>query len=159
MPHADYLYKPNSSVDGQWNGAWGILRAYNGTRGLEPDLITTPNNPTGKINAPLNGSDFDGFCPRSAPLKSISVTAVTAQNALPGGTLVYNNRPGNGGQLHDPTAILYFRTEDLDALGKLKPGAVIQTWVDAGDHDTVRDGKEPQDYGHSFIFLNYTLTH
>jgi hypothetical protein len=136
LPHADYLYKPSSSVDGQWNGVWGIMRSYNGTRGLQPDLVTTPNNPTGKINAPLNDSEFNGFCPRAAPLKSFSVAAVAAQNALPGGTIVYNNRPGNGGQLHDPTGILYVRSSDLDAAGKLKPGVPVEPLVlraNAGD--------------------------
>jgi hypothetical protein len=39
--------------------------------------------------------------------------------------------------------------------GKLMPGAVLQTWVNAGDFERVRDGKAPTSYGHSFIFLNY----
>jgi hypothetical protein len=39
--------------------------------------------------------------------------------------------------------------------GKLKPGAVIQAWEDANDHDRVRDGKPPNGTGHSFIFLHY----
>jgi hypothetical protein len=39
--------------------------------------------------------------------------------------------------------------------GKLKPGAVIQAWVDAKDHDKVRDGKPDGVSGHSFIFLHY----
>jgi hypothetical protein len=39
--------------------------------------------------------------------------------------------------------------------GKLKPGAVIQTWVDAADYPRVRDGKPSEGTGHSFIFLHY----
>ena len=39
--------------------------------------------------------------------------------------------------------------------GKLKPGAVLQGWVVASDYERVRDGKEPTNLGHSFIFLNY----
>jgi len=39
--------------------------------------------------------------------------------------------------------------------GKLKPGAVIQAWVDAADFTSVRDGGEAPSGGHSFIFLNY----
>jgi hypothetical protein len=39
--------------------------------------------------------------------------------------------------------------------GRLRPGAVIQTWRVAADFDRVRDGHEPSSYGHSFIFLNY----
>jgi hypothetical protein len=42
--------------------------------------------------------------------------------------------------------------------GKLKPGAVVQTWEDPKDFDRVRDGKSPLSYGHSFVFLNYTYT-
>jgi hypothetical protein len=39
--------------------------------------------------------------------------------------------------------------------GKLKPGAVIQAWGDAKDHDRVRDGNPEFASGHSFIFLHY----
>jgi hypothetical protein len=39
--------------------------------------------------------------------------------------------------------------------GKLKPGAVIQAWIDAKDHDKVRDGNTDGVSGHSFIFLHY----
>ena len=39
--------------------------------------------------------------------------------------------------------------------GKLKPGAVVQGWVDAADYPLVRDGKAPKGKGHSFIFLHY----
>ena len=36
--------------------------------------------------------------------------------ALPGGKLIYNSRAGNGGALNDPTAIMYFRSADIDCL-------------------------------------------
>ena len=42
-----------------------------------------------------------GICPTTAPNRNISVTAVNA-SALPGGTLVYNSRPGNGGNTERP---------------------------------------------------------
>jgi hypothetical protein len=42
--------------------------------------------------------------------------------------------------------------------GKLKPGAVIQAWKNAGDHDKVRDGDSRGVSGHSFIFLHYVKT-
>jgi hypothetical protein len=67
-----------------------------------------------------------GFCPSTAPTRTFNVTAVTAQQALPGGTLVYNARPNNGGPLNDPTAILYVRTSDLDSLNKLKAGVPVE---------------------------------
>ena len=39
--------------------------------------------------------------------------------------------------------------------GKLKPGAVVQGWVDAEDFTRVRNGDTPKGLGHSFIFLHY----
>ena len=44
--------------------------------------------------------------------------------------------------------------------GKLKPGAVIQTWKTMSDYERVRDGDAVVDgsYGHSFIFLNYVYS-
>ena len=136
-PFVDYLYKPGSSVDNQWNGTWGLLRAYRGAAGIQSDLQLLPNNPTGSAKAADNKKDFNGTCPAAAPSRKFSVTAVTAQNALPGGTLVYNNRTNQGGKLHDPTAILYVRTNDIDAAtGKLKAGVPVEPLVlraNAGD--------------------------
>ena len=133
-PFADYLYQNGSSTDGLWNGLWGLVRTYNGGMGLQPDLQTLPSNPDGKA-PPADGRLFAGVCPRSAPRRNFSVTAITAQQALSGGTLVYNPRAGNGGQLHDPTAILYVRSSDLKN-GKLKAGVPIEPLVlraNAGD--------------------------
>ncbi len=136
-PFVDYLYQPGSSVDNQWNGTWGLLRAYRGAAGLQPDLQLLPSNPTGMAKAATNNKDFQGTCPVAAPSRKFSVTAVAAQNALPGGTLVYNNRTNQGGVLHDPTAILYVRTNDVDAAtGKLKAGVPVEPLVlraNAGD--------------------------
>jgi len=136
-PFVDYLYQPGSSVDNQWNGVWGLLRAYRGAAGLQPDLQLLPNNPTGSAKAAVNKKDFNGTCPVAAPSRKFSVTAVTAQNALPGGTLVYNERMNQGGKLHDPTAIMYVRTTDIDAAtGKLKAGVPVEPLVlraNAGD--------------------------
>jgi hypothetical protein len=69
-----------------------------------------------------------GICPLNAPRRNISVTAVTAA-ALPGGKLVYNSRPGLGGTLNDPTAIMFFRSSDIDAYGKVKAGVPIEPLV------------------------------
>jgi hypothetical protein len=69
-----------------------------------------------------------GICPTNAPKRSISVTAVGA-SALPGGKLIYNSRAGNGGALNDPTAIMYFRSQDIDAFGKVKAGVPIEPLV------------------------------
>jgi hypothetical protein len=56
------------------------------------------------------------------------VTAVNAY-ALPAGKLIYNSRAGNGGALNDPTAIMYFRSEDVDPYGNVKAGVPIEPLV------------------------------
>jgi len=221
-PFIDYLYQNDASVDGQWNGIWGIMRVYNGRPGLKADLMTLPNNTEGAAPLSSNDSSFrtdpnrptgvtdykdtsdssvssdtttttdttymspdmqadmtasstqasstqtsdattadgttttdsSGFttftsktvvmsnptdfstgksvstsiCPSNAPKRTINVTAVSAA-ALPGGKLIYNSRAGNGGALNDPTAIMYFRNEDLDAYGKVKAGVPIEPLV------------------------------
>lgn len=205
-PFIDYLYQNNASVDGQWNGLWGILRVYNGRAGLRSDLQALPNNLEGAAPVSTNDSAFPtdsefptgvtdykdttdasvdsdtrtttdtrfmspdmqadsertgsldgaegfaaptgtrsvvmslptdfstgktvatGICPVDAPRRTIRVTAVSAA-ALPGGKLIYNSRAGNGGALNDPTAIMYFRSEDIDAYGNVKPGVPIEPLV------------------------------
>ena len=199
-PFIDYLYQNNASVDGQWNGVWGIFRVYNGRKGLLTDLMALPNNTEGAAQLSANDSSFTtdsefpngvtdykdttdasveadtavttdtklmspdmvkdineggaamegggtktvvtarptdfatgktvatGICPGNAPRRNISVTAVNA-SALPGGKLVYNSRPGNGGALNDPTAIMYFRSSDIDAFGTVKAGVPIEPLV------------------------------
>jgi len=195
-PFIDYLYQNSASVDGQWNGVWGLLRVYNGRAGLQTDLLTLPNNTEGAAPLSTNDASFEtdidfptgltdykdftdasvtadtttttntkfmspdmtndlagaglialqpivmslptdfatgkslaaGVCPGTAPKRSISVTAVTA-SALPGGKLIYNSRAGNGGALNDPTAIMYFRSADIDSFGKVKAGVPIEPLV------------------------------
>ena len=39
--------------------------------------------------------------------------------------------------------------------GKLKPGAVLQTWKKKSDYTNVKNGDKPESIGHSFIFLKY----
>jgi hypothetical protein len=133
-PIQDHLYRTNSSNDGQWTGVWGLLRAY---RNNQQDLLPLPNNPAGqRINNP---QDFDGICPRTAPVRQFNVSAITAA-ALPGGTLVYNPRtgnfPGHPGPLNDPTALIYANSADLDNNGRLRAGVPVEPLVlraNAGD--------------------------
>jgi hypothetical protein len=206
-PFVDYLYQNSASVDGQWNGVWGLFRVYNGRIGLKTDLLALPNNAAGAADLSTNDSAFTpdtefptgvtdykdttdasvdmdtmttvdtkfmspemvadinsgtvsstqtftesgfmlstsivtalptdfatgksiatGICPWNAPRRNISVTAVNA-SALPGGKLIYNSRAGNGGALNDPTAIMYFRSSDIDAYGKVKAGVPIEPLV------------------------------
>ena len=211
-PFIDYLYQNSASVDGQWNGVWGLMRVYNGRMGLKTDLLTLPNNIEGAAALTTNDSAFPidstfltgatdyldstdssvttdsklttdstlmsptmlgtestalspdlgmaavttdstlistqlssiytsnptdfatgkivaaGICPGTAPKRTINVTAVNAF-ALPAGKLIYNSRAGNGGALNDPTAIMYFRSEDIDAYGNVKAGVPIEPLV------------------------------
>lgn len=124
---ADYLYQPGKGVDDQWNGLWGLMRVY-ATKKV--DLLELPNNPKSNTLDFSNQGDFDGVCPKVAPKRTYKVTATTARKALPGGTLVYNPREANGGKLHDPTAILFFRSDDLDpTTGVIKPHVLIEPLV------------------------------
>jgi hypothetical protein len=130
----DYLYLPGEATDDLWNGLWGIMRAYNSK---QTDLQTLPNNANGFGPAVSNPGDFNGVCPKTAPVKDFDITAVTAHDALPERTLVYNSRTNLDGKLHDPTAIMFFRTEDLDSTTrKLKTGVPIEPLIlraNAGD--------------------------
>jgi hypothetical protein len=134
-PTADYLYKPGSSVDDQWNGLWGLLRVYKSSQG---DLLALPSNPAGGPSPYMGG--FSGPCPNTAPSKYFSVTAISASTALPGGKLVYNSRTNQGGALNDPTAILYVKSSDLTKSNTLAAGVPIEPLVlraNAGDCITV----------------------
>ena len=79
-----------------------------------------------------NPSDFNGVCPRTAPVRKFDVTAISAA-ALPGGKLIYNPRVGNfggnPGPLNDPTALIYANSSDLDVAGALKPGVPVEPLV------------------------------
>src|SRR6185295_12281039 len=57
-PFIDYLYQNNASVDGQWNGVWGIFRVYNGRFALQADLSALPNNVVGAAPLSTNDSSF-----------------------------------------------------------------------------------------------------
>jgi hypothetical protein len=94
------------------------------------DLLELPNNPKSNTLDFSNQGDFNGVCPKVAAVRSYKVTATTARRALPGGTLVYNPRDANGGRLHDPTAIIFFRSEDLDpTTGVIKPHVLIEPLI------------------------------
>ncbi|HEY9283716.1 MAG TPA: hypothetical protein VIP46_09710, partial [Pyrinomonadaceae bacterium] len=124
----DFLYRPGAASDDQWNGLWGIMRAYSSAR---RDLVVLPNNPNGFGPAASNAGDFTGVCPRAAPRRDYEVHAYYARDILPRARLEFTGqngwnftvtRPGGGaaetGPLNDPTAILYVRREDIGADGK-----------------------------------------
>jgi hypothetical protein len=128
----DYLYR-GASTDDLWNGMWGLMRVFDGKAGIKPNLQPLPSNPTGTAPQFLNSFEFSGVCPISASPRSYTVVATTAAAALPNGTLVYNGREG----LNDPTAVMYFRSTDLDSkTGKLKTGIPVEPLIlraNAGD--------------------------
>ncbi|HEX2645449.1 MAG TPA: copper oxidase [Thermoanaerobaculia bacterium] len=122
---SDRLWSAGSSTDDFWNGLWGVLRSYTG---LRPDLFALPDNSDGRgpIDPTVSGA-YDFSCPKTAPVRTFDVSAVTAAAALPSGKLFYNNRTdGAFGPLWDPTSILYVRSGDLDVTGKLKPALSIR---------------------------------
>ena len=58
-PNGDYLYSLDASLEGYWNGIWGVMRNYSNSRS---DLFALPNNP--QPMAARNTVAFDGICPR-----------------------------------------------------------------------------------------------
>jgi hypothetical protein len=124
---ADYLYRAGSATDDLWNGTWGILRSYvRGNTGLR-DL---PYNTGGNFTV-ANIGDFRGICPKTAPVRNYDVTAVSAATGITGGTLKYNTRTGAAGvgPLHDPTAIIYTHTYNLDTNGVMDPNQPVEPLV------------------------------
>jgi manganese oxidase len=137
---SDYLYTSDSSHEGFWTGSWGVMRTYETAR---PDLANLPNNPRGVPISITNRNQFNGVCPKSAPVRSYDITAVAVNKVINtpyntsiipadasafmhvggpldanGGTLRYNSRGtllsnGEQGPLHDPTALVYIPTSDL----------------------------------------------
>src|SRR6185503_13764963 len=99
---------------------------------FESDLFAFPITTTIVTSLPTDFATGKGFltgvCPGTAPKRTINVTAVNAL-ALPGGKLVYHSRAGNGGALNDPTEIMYFRSSDIDNLGRVKFGVPIEPLV------------------------------
>ena len=163
----DRMYTIDSSQDGLWNGAWGVLRSMNLRDAANDQLIPLPNNPKPTVLAPEQGVDIGNSCPAKVAIRHYHVAAVLANQALTnalgvtippaapgsqlnpnGGTLVYNPRATTisieiwddekkayrtetygSGPLHDPTAILFVRNEDLDAKGMIKPGRPVEPLV------------------------------
>jgi hypothetical protein len=137
---SDYLYQTDANFSGQEDGMWGLLRAYNAP---QPDLPLLPSNPRPPAQA--------AACPADARHVPFNVSAVTAAAALPydpantptddvntevlrRGSLRYNSR--TGGPITQPDAILYVRSENLDASHRLKPGVPVEPLIlraSAGD--------------------------
>jgi hypothetical protein len=129
---ADFYYAADTSNTGNWNGEWGLLRAYNNRQG---NLVQLPNNLQGTGNPVfVNDNNFrrnptanqPGMCPITSRLVNFDISVVRASDvltttALGQKTLFYNSRAatipnfdlaglilqGGQGPLHDPTALMY----------------------------------------------------
>jgi len=123
----DYLYATDATRDGMWLGTWGILRSYGKNR---TDLMPLPDSgKPGKGNQFTNNKDFDGVCPRAAPVTSFDVTAVLANEVLPnnlGVTIPSNAAPvDNVGGVLDPaggTLVYNRRTTNVPSVTVNEPG-------------------------------------
>jgi manganese oxidase len=137
---SDYLYAWDGSQEGFWTGTWGVLRSY---ERAQRNLFELPNNPRRVPITIANRGEFNGVCPVDSEVVTYDLTAVTVNSVLKtpfgtsiipeddsagmheggpldpaGGTLRYNTRGvrlsnGERGPLHDPTALLYVPTDDL----------------------------------------------
>ncbi len=160
---ADYAYALDSSMDGYWSGMWGIMRSYNQNRndlfklpnGLGLPLQVNNRNQFNGIcpsTAPVRPYDVTAVLANDVLPANANVTI---QDICPGpdcvlaghvgpapagdGTLVYNPRTtavgGFTGPLHDPTAVLWFRTADLTfdpVTGRpngLQPGTPVEPLI------------------------------
>lgn len=155
---ADHAYVHNTSQDGWWSGTWGILRTYNNAQndlfqlpgsqlpvkiGNEQEFNgvcpTTALVRQYDITAVLANTALGNAVGATIPPNNNPTDNVGGPLNPAGGTLVYNPRstqlappPGGSpkrGPLHDPTAILYVRTADLGADGKLLPGKPVEPLV------------------------------
>jgi manganese oxidase len=155
----DFRYAPGVATDDQWNGMWGILRAYRGSQpatgggGIEPGgievagvegtgekeeiptLLPLPNNADGRSSVstagvPEGSTSGVAVCPAGATTKVWNVSAYLARDLLADATLVYNPRTNVGGRLEDPTAIMYVRDDDVDpSTQKLKPEFKVEPLI------------------------------
>jgi hypothetical protein len=134
---SDYLYLASGDTDGVANGLWGLLRSY---RGPTDKLHPLPGNlPT---DDPRQRQEvaalFRNEGPVNRPVRKYDVTAVVARDVLRGPDaahgLVFNAQPGTA--VFDADALVYVRSDDLDASGKLRPGLTLEPLVlraNAGD--------------------------
>ncbi|HEV7674095.1 MAG TPA: multicopper oxidase domain-containing protein [Candidatus Angelobacter sp.] len=78
---ADFLYEPGASEDDQWNGLWGLIRAYNGVR---TDLQVVPNNTNGgKQNTTTNVDSFSTAATTSKVGCCAKFTTASADSGAP----------------------------------------------------------------------------
>ncbi|MCB1037686.1 MAG: hypothetical protein KDD47_27890, partial [Acidobacteria bacterium] len=84
----DFLYKPTSAAEWQWEGDWGLLRLYRGRDSFGPadPLEALPSNPDGRYGTGTDGSDADNGYRTTDPTRTIPSFNDIAE-ATPSGTL------------------------------------------------------------------------
>ncbi len=134
----DYLYSPSLDDTGVANGMWGIFRAY------DPNKLANKLQPLTSNPVKPNNNVTYATCPANAQSRTFNLTAVTAQKALsiispvpglnpPQGQILFNSR---GQTLRSKIGVMYVRSEDLDAQGRLKAGTPVEPLIlraNAGD--------------------------
>jgi manganese oxidase len=127
----DYLYSPSFDESGISNGMWGIFRSYDPDAAANDPIlkkvVPLPNNPIAP-GSPVSYAP----CPAGQQPTVFNITAVTAQAALPGGSIVFNDR---GSKLQNKLGIMYVQTADLTN-GKLNAGVPVEPLIlraNAGD--------------------------
>lgn len=118
----DYLYH-YGTTDALWNGAWGILRAYDKPGSVDPvsqqllsnvlqPLDETVTAETSGLNKLIQSLLAANSCPFNSKQRTYNVQVWAARDLLPGKTLVYNKRAG----ITDPTALMYVHAGDVAGL-------------------------------------------
>jgi hypothetical protein len=135
-PFADYFYSPSSDTVGLNNGLWGIMRAYGAKLPGDPTTLgwvkPLPNNPEPGGAGIDFTAEYQKAITAGGPTREFKVTAVTAsviQNGPLKGELVYNGRyPGL--ERATNAAVIYVRSDDLEAGGKkLKGGVSVEPLI------------------------------
>jgi hypothetical protein len=101
---ADFLYG-SGATDNLWNGMWGIMREYRGTR---PGLQPLPANGNGVVSSSDPGLRSD-FCPSFAPQKHLYVEAWLATDLVGANGILYNTTFG----LKDPAGIVFVEHDNV----------------------------------------------
>jgi hypothetical protein len=101
---ADFLYG-SGATDNLWNGMWGIMREYKGTR---PGLQPLPSNLNGIVSSSDPGLRTD-FCPAGSPQKSFNVEAWLAKDLVGPNGILYNTTFG----LKDPAGLVFIEHDNV----------------------------------------------
>ncbi|MDX6271317.1 MAG: manganese oxidase [Acidobacteriota bacterium] len=103
---ADFMYS-SGATDNLWDGMWGILRSYRGTR---PGVAPLPSKLSGEVSSSDPGLRSD-FCPSFSTKKTFYVEARLASDVSPGG-IIYNKKFG----LTDPAGVVFLQSGDVAAV-------------------------------------------